>query len=141
MFRIAQESLQNALLHARAARIGVRLDEGRRRLRLTVADDGVGFDPDEAGLRSRRLGLTSMEERARALGGTAADRVRAGPRNDDRPGGGWMAIRVLIADDHAVVRQGLRTFLEAPGRHRGGGDVADGEAALRARRSTSPTWC
>jgi signal transduction histidine kinase len=33
-----------------------------------VSDDGVGFDPEEAGVRSRRLGLTSMEERARALG-------------------------------------------------------------------------
>jgi signal transduction histidine kinase len=37
---------------------------------LTVADDGVGFDPATPGLRARRLGLTSMEERARALGGT-----------------------------------------------------------------------
>jgi signal transduction histidine kinase len=35
-----------------------------------VRDDGTGFDPDSAVLRSRRLGLTSMEERARALGGT-----------------------------------------------------------------------
>ena len=32
---------------------------------LEVADDGVGFDPDDPELRSRRLGLTSMEERAR----------------------------------------------------------------------------
>jgi signal transduction histidine kinase len=31
-------------------------------------DDGVGFDPDDPGLRARRLGLTSMEERARGLG-------------------------------------------------------------------------
>jgi signal transduction histidine kinase len=29
----------------------------------------VGFDPEHPGLRARRLGLTSMEERARALGG------------------------------------------------------------------------
>ena len=68
VFRIAQESLQNALRHSGAGRIDVRLDEGSGGLRLAVADDGVGFEPDEAGLRSRRLGLTSMEERARALG-------------------------------------------------------------------------
>ena len=67
-FRIAQESLQNALRHARAEHIALRLEEDGGGLRLTVSDDGVGFEPAEAGLRSRRLGLTSMEERARALG-------------------------------------------------------------------------
>ena len=39
-------------------------------LLLEVEDDGIGFDPDAPGTRSRRLGLTSMEERARRLGGT-----------------------------------------------------------------------
>jgi signal transduction histidine kinase len=34
-----------------------------------VVDDGIGFDPSSADLRSRHLGLTSMEERARELGG------------------------------------------------------------------------
>ncbi|TMK27706.1 MAG: hypothetical protein E6G64_11815 [Actinobacteria bacterium] len=38
-------------------------------LRLDVVDDGVGFDPQAAGLRSQRLGLTSMEERAQRIGG------------------------------------------------------------------------
>jgi signal transduction histidine kinase len=44
---------------------------------LEVADDGVGFDPDSAELRSRRLGLTSMEERAQRLGGRLE--VRSAP--------------------------------------------------------------
>ena len=68
VFRIAQESLQNALRHSRAEHIQLRLDEGAGGLRLTVSDDGVGFEPEDASLRARRLGLTSMEERARALG-------------------------------------------------------------------------
>jgi signal transduction histidine kinase len=68
VFRIAQESLQNALRHARAEHIELRLDEDAGGLRLTVSDDGIGFEPEGPGLRSRRLGLTSMEERARALG-------------------------------------------------------------------------
>jgi len=68
-FRIAQESLQNALRHAGAGRLSVRLEESDDQLLLTVADDGVGFDPADPELRARRLGLTSMEERARALGG------------------------------------------------------------------------
>jgi signal transduction histidine kinase len=68
LLRVAEEALHNALRHAGAARIEVRLDENGEALRLAVSDDGAGFDPGGAGVRSRRLGLTSMEERARELG-------------------------------------------------------------------------
>jgi signal transduction histidine kinase len=70
VLRIAQEALHNALRHAQAERIELRMETRDGRLIVTVADDGVGFDPAEPGLRSRRLGLTSMEERAWGLGGT-----------------------------------------------------------------------
>jgi signal transduction histidine kinase len=70
VLRIAQEALHNALRHASASRVELRLSARADRLVLTVADDGVGFDPSEPGLRSRRLGLTSMEERGQAVGGT-----------------------------------------------------------------------
>jgi signal transduction histidine kinase len=69
IFRIAQEALHNALRHARAERLVVRLQENGDGLRLAVTDDGVGFDPGAPELRARSLGLTSMEERARELGG------------------------------------------------------------------------
>jgi signal transduction histidine kinase len=69
VLRIAQEALQNALRHAEAKRIFVRLQGGADRLTLEIEDDGTGFDPGAPGLRSRRLGLTSMEERAERLGG------------------------------------------------------------------------
>lgn len=78
VFRIAQEALQNALRHAQAHELALRLDASDGRLVLTVRDDGVGFDPDAPGVRSRRLGLTSMEERAQALGGTLAIESRPG---------------------------------------------------------------
>lgn len=68
VFRIAQEALQNALRHARATRVVVRLRGDDSRIVLDVVDDGIGFDPAAAGVRSRRLGLTSMEERAHRLG-------------------------------------------------------------------------
>ena len=54
----------------RAGRIVVSLGGSDGRLELAVADDGVGFDPTAADVRSRRLGLTSMEERARRIGAT-----------------------------------------------------------------------
>ncbi len=45
---------------------------------VEVTDDGVGFDPTDPELRSRHLGLTSMEERARELGGTLTLSARPG---------------------------------------------------------------
>ncbi len=72
VLRVAQEALQNASKHARATRVTVRLHELDGRLLLEVEDDGVGFEPDGPAVRARSLGLTSMEERARRLGGTLA---------------------------------------------------------------------
>jgi signal transduction histidine kinase len=78
VFRIAQEALQNAHRHAGAERIEVRLENGGGRLALSVADDGRGFDVLAPGVRGRRLGLTSMEERAAELGGRLTIESRPG---------------------------------------------------------------
>ena len=77
LLRIAQEALHNSLQHARAQRLSVRLQREDGRLLLEIEDDGVGFDPSAAGLRSTHLGLTSMEERARRVG--ARFEVRSAP--------------------------------------------------------------
>jgi len=69
VLRIAQEALHNAVRHAAAHHVTVALSGCAGEPVLTIADDGVGFDPGDPALRSRRLGLTSMEERARELGG------------------------------------------------------------------------
>jgi signal transduction histidine kinase len=70
VFRIVQEALNNAQRHASATTITVTLAQAGERLVAQVADDGIGFDPDAPGVRGRRLGLTSMEERAAAIGAT-----------------------------------------------------------------------
>jgi signal transduction histidine kinase len=77
VLRIAQEALQNARKHAQAHRVAVRLRIDEDGLLLEVEDDGVGFDPDAPATRSRRLGLTSMEERAQRVGGTLE--IRSAP--------------------------------------------------------------
>jgi signal transduction histidine kinase len=77
VLRIAQEALHNALRHAGASQVEVRLQGVDGTLRLEVADDGAGFDPADPELRARRLGLTSMEERAARLGG--ALEIRSAP--------------------------------------------------------------
>jgi len=72
-YRIAQEALHNALQHAQARDIVVRVrcDEGG--ITLTVADDGVGFIlPPRPDLLTRKghFGLVGMQERVSRLGGT-----------------------------------------------------------------------
>jgi signal transduction histidine kinase len=75
LWRVAEEALSNALRHAEASSvtvtIGVEDDgAGRHHTVLSVADDGVGFDPAARSIASRRLGLVSMRERVEVLGGT-----------------------------------------------------------------------
>ena len=69
LLRIVQEALQNALRHAQAEHVEVSLRARDGAVEARVRDDGLGFDPRAPGLRARRLGLTSMEERARGIGG------------------------------------------------------------------------
>ena len=80
VLRIAHEAMHNAVRHAAASRVTVRLQASGEMLTLEVDDDGIGFDPEDPELRSRHLGLTSMEERARQLGGslTLSSTVGAG---------------------------------------------------------------
>jgi signal transduction histidine kinase len=77
VLRIAQEPIHNALRHSGAGRIAVVLERAPGGIVLTVSDDGSGFDPDDPELRSRHLGLTSIEERAAALG--ARLQIRSAP--------------------------------------------------------------
>ncbi len=71
LYRIVQESLNNAAKHARARRVTVRL-EGGQEIRCSIRDDGVGFNVDETmgGNRTRGLGLTGIQERVQAVGGS-----------------------------------------------------------------------
>jgi signal transduction histidine kinase len=69
VLRIVQEAVHNALRHAGARRVAISIGSEGERLIVEISDDGVGFAPEDPELRSHHLGLTSMEERARELGG------------------------------------------------------------------------
>ena len=67
LYLIFKEALQNVVRHAEAQEVNIDLVINRRRVRLTIKDDGVGFDPaaDADG-----TGLRSMRRRAHQLGAT-----------------------------------------------------------------------
>ena len=68
LYRVLQESLQNATRHSGARHVEVRLRGGADQIELTVRDSGAGFDPDDA-FKGRGLGLTSMKKRLTAVHG------------------------------------------------------------------------
>jgi PAS domain S-box-containing protein len=80
LYRIAQEALQNALKHADARRVEIRLTVRPTKVMLEVIDDGRGIRRDEA--RGSGFGTNTMRYRASAIGGLLSVR--------SRPDGGTM---------------------------------------------------
>jgi signal transduction histidine kinase len=76
-YRVVQEGLTNALKHAGAAEVHVRLTYNEERLLIEIADDGASATTSQSG-----HGLAGMRERVALYGG----RLESGPR----PDGGWL---------------------------------------------------
>jgi PAS domain S-box-containing protein len=70
LYRIAQEALTNVAKHSRAEHVDVILERRADQVVLIVEDDGVGFDPGDAGTTRHGLGLSGMQERASLVGAT-----------------------------------------------------------------------
>ena len=136
-YRIIQESLTNAVRHAGPASATVSLAWGDGQLRVDVRDTGRGAAANGAlpdvGVAGAGHGLVGMRERAAAVGGT----LEAGPSR----GGGFAVqrraadrdrsvIRVLLADDQALVRGGFRMLLDSADDIEVVGEASDGERAV-----------
>lgn len=79
LFRVTQEALTNIDKHARAGRVDLRLIFLAGGVRLTVADDGAGFDVLAIGADPRRgIGLRNMRERVESIGGVFKVHSRPG---------------------------------------------------------------
>jgi len=68
LFRIVQESFQNALKHSKASNIHITIEQPNGQLEVSIADDGKGFDdadPARAG-----FGITNIKLRTALMGGT-----------------------------------------------------------------------
>ena len=78
IYRVAQEAISNAVKHAEASRLVIKLNEDDELLALSVEDDGRGFEMAETS--GTGFGLIGMRERVDLLGGTL--------RVTSTPGGG-----------------------------------------------------
>ena len=77
LYRITQESLQNVAKHAKAKHLSVRLGVRDDSLVLSLEDDGIGFAP-QAVKGKGGLGLVSIGERSRIMGGTLSIESKPG---------------------------------------------------------------
>ena len=71
-FRVAQEAVRNALKHSGADRVAVALQRSEEGVRLTISDDGRGFDPAAAGEEEGHIGTDLLRDLAAEAGGTIA---------------------------------------------------------------------
>src|SRR5262249_39729235 len=71
-------------------------------------------------------------------GSHAHDRLGAGPRHDNPSAWADLVIRVLVADDHAVVRSGLEELLRGPDDIDFVGSYSDGESTIQAAQEQRP---
>ncbi|MGD9890033.1 MAG: GAF domain-containing protein [Dehalococcoidia bacterium] len=159
IYRIAQEALTNVSRHAEATVVVVQLRFESGDLVLVVQDDGRGIENGGAAGPDGGFGLTSMQERARLMGGAMAlesepgrgtrvevrvpylvstiDAGHAAAGGAGRGPENW-PIRVLVADDHAVARHGIVRMLESNSDIVVIAEAADGEEALARARQLRP---
>jgi signal transduction histidine kinase len=91
LFRVAQESLENIVKHAKATQVDLRFSRRGRAFCLEIKDNGRPFPLTQARARSdERLGLLSMQERVRMVRGKFA--VESAPRRGK-------TVRVTIPDE------------------------------------------
>ena len=160
LFESVRELLLNVVKHAGTLSAKVGLSQGdERSLQITVSDNGVGFDPARAGANDGNFGLSSIRERVCHLKGrfevdsspgkgarftlAVPLAVRepleptpyAQPIEIDQSDGSRLIksdgkIRILLADDHAVMREGLARLLGQETDFEIVGQASDGQEAV-----------
>jgi PAS domain S-box-containing protein len=151
VFRAVQELLTNAVKHAKATKITVSLHKEDDLLRIEVEDDGVGFTSSREGPvdgKEGAFGLFSVQERMQHLGGSFEVVSRPGrgvratlvvPLQEEKgDGAGPAVIRILIADDHRMMRDALASLLDKEPGFAVVGLAEDGLQAVNLAREAKP---
>jgi CheY-like chemotaxis protein len=133
-YRITQECLTNIAKHAEASKIHIEAIAKDGFLDLTILDNGRGFPVEN---ETTGHGIFGMTERAKYLGGAIEFQSTSGkgttvhlhlPLSASKPKN---KKRVLVVDDHAIVRDALKHLLEPEADFSVEGEAADGEAAVK----------
>ena len=137
-YRVVQEALTNALKYAGPAHAWVTVRYLRDALELEISNDGRSPERQNGsgGARARRHARARIALR-RLRGGRAAPRTRIRRPRPTAAGRSRM-IRVLIADDQALVRGGFRLILQAQPDMEVVGEAEDGRLALQLARELRP---
>ncbi|MEN6498445.1 MAG: response regulator, partial [Thermoguttaceae bacterium] len=177
LFQSVRELLFNVVKHAQAESAQVRLSRrDHNQVQIIVADQGIGFDPQQLERRAVMdgFGLFSIRERLSFLGGHLAIHSTSGegtrmvikvplptqketalaPTGETWPAGPsgrgpepsppdaaartGQPIRVLLADDHPILRKGLADLLSESQGIEVVGEAGDGEEAVQLAQQTHP---
>ena len=128
LLRITQEALTNTIRHAHATEIRIRLSFLARNVTLVLKDNGCGFDPT---CNSTGFGLISIRDRARQLGAELIGQYSAMKQ----------VIRILVADDHPIVRQGLIALINRCAGMRVVAEADDGKSTVSQFHAHHPDIC
>lgn len=104
VYRIAQESLNNAVKHAQSGQVSVSVRPVDGGISLSISDNGVGFDlqqRDRPATDGSGLGLRSMRERVEATGGVFRIASRAGDGTEIHAH--WPREQMSLLSDEAVL--------------------------------------
>ncbi len=142
VYRIVQEALNNSAKYAQAKSVRIRIALVAGELEIDIADDGIGF---RHGRVSSGSGLARHERTRRAAwreavcGIEARSRhARADPTADGPDECMSASVRILVSDDHGIVRQGLRSVLSRDPTFEIVAEAADGREAVMLAESLRP---
>ena len=168
LFEAARELLFNVVKHGRTDESWARLSRHETCVELSIEDQGAGFelDPNEASTAGN-FGLMTLRERLHWLGGTMhvssapgagtsigitvpsasetpTSNGEAAAAEDDRAQAPAVephsadAIRVMLVDDHSVVREGLATLMKESGDIAIVAEAGSGEQAIELAEQHQP---
>ncbi|MBI3118637.1 MAG: response regulator, partial [Candidatus Hydrogenedentes bacterium] len=166
LYQAVRELLYNVLKHARVKHAYVLVDQRENEIHVEVADTGAGFPPEsllQVPSEEGRFGLFNIRERIEAMGGAfeldsapgcgakivlrlPAETPAQQPRpfwnletpmldEDTEPAD---TMRIVLVDDHSIVRDGLRRVIESDHHFKVVGEAANGEEAIALAHTLNP---